>query len=183
MSDSTATSAARPAPAFQASEGFNFRILLFALVVLVPVLALGWIYWQNASSGGIRDLPDGYKLVDFKSMVTFNFDQATGTAADIPEQYRALDGQKVQLRGQIFDPDTVGSKVQNFQLVYNRGECCFSGEPQVEHFVHAKAEGDAVDYYNGFVDARGTLHVDVQSDANGVKQVWRMDVEEIKPAG
>ncbi|MEL7239285.1 MAG: hypothetical protein AAGK78_10515, partial [Planctomycetota bacterium] len=91
-----ATTASYAKPTFEAAGGPNLRVIIFALVVLVPVALLGYVYWQATVSGGVRELPDGYKSVDLRQMVSFPFDDRTGTTDDVPELYRSLDGQKVQ---------------------------------------------------------------------------------------
>ena len=74
MSDATPTAQPAPtpnysnAPTFDAGGGPNLKIILFALVVLIPIAMVGYVYWSSASAGGIRELPDGYKLVDLKAM-------------------------------------------------------------------------------------------------------------------
>ena len=168
------------APAFDAGGGPNLKIILFALVVLIPIALVGYVYYTSLATGQIRELPDGYKLVNLKAMSTFPFDQRTGTAADIPEPYRALDGQKVQMDGEMFADKVAADTIKDFSLVYSVSECCFNGPPKIQHFVFSSAD-PAVRFYADPVTARGTLHIDVTSSGGKVDQVFRMDVESVEP--
>lgn len=174
-----------PKPAGVVGAGPNLRIVLFALIILVPVAALGYVYWDFQRSGGIQQLPDGYKLVDLKAMSTFVFDQENGTIEDIPEMWRNLDGQKVVLEGEMYSDRSAAGHVEEFDLVYSIANCCYSGAPQAQHFVKSRpADGGTLKFYRGTpVRARGTLHVDVQKTDGRVTSVYQFDVEELEPIG
>src|SRR5438270_7868178 len=78
------------------SERVNWRMLVFAGVVL---FLLGWPAYSFLSetlTHGIHDR-GGYKEVNLKALGQFDFDPARATLADVPANYRALDGQKVLL--------------------------------------------------------------------------------------
>ncbi|WP_428937883.1 hypothetical protein [Fontivita pretiosa] len=163
-------------------ERINFRILIFAAVVLLIVGYPAYLYIESELTGGIKDIGGGYKEVDLKAMSTFNFDQVSGTIDDIPAKWRALDGQKVVLYGEIA-PTTFASRALNeFDLVYSVTKCCFSGPPQVQHFVQARMkDGREAPYYSGLVRVRGTLHVNVIPGEGRVASVYQLDVEDIEP--
>ena len=166
------------------SERFNFRIIGFALFVLMLLGYPMYVYVDSVVSGGIKDAGDGYKFVDLKAMSSFLFDQTGGTINDVPDKWRALDGQKVILEGEMWQPTSAGDSVDTFELVFSIAKCCFSGPPQIQHFVHAKVvEGKQVGYYRGLVRVRGTLHVDVKREAGKVTSVYQLDVESVEPMG
>jgi hypothetical protein len=159
------------------------KLALFALVVLLPVAALAWVYYDFKSTGGIRQGVDGYKIVDLKAMSDFPFDNQAGTLEDVPEIYRGLDGQKVELVGEMWTGSTAASRVTDFSLVYSIADCCYTDEPQVQHFVDARVIGeDPVKFYRSPVRVRGTLHVDVQTRGGRVTSVYQLDVENVEPA-
>jgi hypothetical protein len=162
------------------SERFNFRILLFAAAVAVIVGYPVYIFVDSALSGGIKDRGD-YKEVDLKAMSDFPFDGTNGTIDDVPAQFRALDGQKILVRGEMYDPRGTGERVNHFILVYSIAKCCYSGPPKVQHWVQAKAVDDRISYYEGLVEVIGTLHVDLKRENGQVTQVYRMDVESVRP--
>ena len=74
-------------------------------------------YVSETISHGIHDR-GGYKEVDLKALGFFEMDPSNATLKDVPPQYRALDGQKVLLKGEIFAPHDV-SNIKQFELVYS----------------------------------------------------------------
>ena len=164
-------------------ERINFRMVFFigfmALLVGYPV----YVLIDMKVTGGVKQMAGGYTYVDLKAMSTFAFDQANGTINDVPARWRELDGKKVILHGEMWEPQGAGPTVSDFQLVYSIAKCCFSGPPQIQHFVHATAMPDAkLGYYEGTVEVRGVLHVDVKKDQGRVTSVYQLDVESVQPA-
>jgi hypothetical protein len=167
------------------SERFNFRMLAFIGIIAVLVGYPVYVLVDQQLSGGIKQAAGGYKDVNLKAMSTFEFDQANGTINDIPQKWRELDGQKVILRGEMWQPNGVADEVDRFELVYSIAKCCVTNAPQVQHFVHSTAaKGATIKYYEGAVEARGTLHVKVVKDeaAGKVGGVYFFDVESVQPA-
>jgi hypothetical protein len=171
-----------PAPHVPLSRRVNFRMIIFAAVVLLLIGTPVYIYLDSALSGGIHRHGDVTE-VDLKAMSNFPFDQTNGTINDIPKQWRDLDGKRVQVTGEIYAPDSASNDLDHFDLVYSIAKCCFSGPPQIQHFVHSKVkDGGTVPYYNGLVQVVGILKVDVQKDpkTGKVSQVYALDVENLK---
>ncbi len=175
-----------PSPAIKVplSERINVRMLVFigvlALIVGYPV----YILIDAQVSGGIRNVAGGYKQVDLKAMSSFNFDQANGNLNDIPEKWRDLNGQKVVLYGEMWQPYSANNEVAGFDLCYSIAKCCFSGPPQVQHFVQSKVtNGKSVEAYDGLVKVTGTLRVDVKKDreAGKVVSVYQLDCDSVEP--
>jgi hypothetical protein len=138
-----------------------------------------FIYTATLVTGGITKRGD-LLIVDLKALSSFEMDQDTGTTDDIPLRYRQLDGKRVLLVGQMWDPYTADGKIRAFTLVYSISNCCFNGPPKVQHFIQAAVPaGQAVDYSNDFVDVVGTLHVGVESAEGHVQSVYRIDVEKL----
>lgn len=163
----------------------NLRILLFLLVLAGLIGVPVYIYIDTVASGGIKDIGDGIKAVDLKAMSSFPFDQENGTLEDIPEQWRQLDGQKVELVGEMWAPNAASDLVREFSLVYSIEKCCFSGPPQVQHFVHTTVPGGKmVPYYREPVRAVGTLRINVVRDeaAGKVASIYQFEVERLQPA-
>jgi hypothetical protein len=163
-------------------ERINFRMIFFIAFIL---LLVGYpIYWlvKMQVTGGIEQVAGGYTYVDLKAMSTFTFDQNNGTINDVPAKWRELDGKKVVLHGEMWEPSGAGPTVDNFELVYSIAKCCFSGPPQIQHFVHSKAQpGAKLAYYQGTVEVKGILHVNVKKDAGAVTSVYQLDVESVDP--
>ena len=147
-----------------------------AFVVVYPV----YLYVDTMVTGGIHDRGD-LLTVDLKAMSNFEMDQNHGTSEDIPELYRKLEGKRVMLTGQMWDPYATAGRVSNFSLVYSINNCCFNGPPKVQHFVQASMlPGHHADYYADFVNVVGILHVGVKSANGHVQSVYRIDVERIE---
>jgi hypothetical protein len=168
----------------------NFRILAF-VGIFGLLLALPIYWWLEAEiTGGIRQRGE-FLEVDLKAMSSFTFDQNFGKVDDIPEKWRNLDGKRVILHGEMAPGGTsVRGDGQYFQLVYSVEKCCFSGPPQIQHFVQASIPFDrlkilesfAQRYRGGPIEVRGTLRVDVERDeTDKITGVYHLDVEEMKP--
>ncbi len=163
-------------------ERFNFRILFFAAAVVLLVGYPLYIFVEESVTGGIRDRGD-YLEVNLKALSDFPFDATTGTIEDVPAEYRKLDGRKILVRGEMYDPRGAGQTVENFVLVYSIAKCCYSGPPKVQHWVQARATNDSINYYRGLVEVMGTLYVDLKREGGQVTQVYRMDVDSVTPVG
>ncbi len=163
--------------------GVNVRLIVFLAVIALLVGAPITWYLREQFTGGIEHLSDGTLAVDLKAISTFPFDQQYGTLQDIPEQFRALDGKRVRVEGQIWAPNSASNRLRSFDLCYSIAKCCFSGPPQIQHFVQSRvAEGKTVPYIDGQVRAVGTLHVKVQRDGDKITSVYQLDIDHLEPA-
>jgi hypothetical protein len=171
------------------SERINFRVIIFAAVVL---FLLGWpvyTFLSESLTGGIHDR-GSYKEVDLKAMGNFVFDENTGTVNDVPAAYRKLNGQKVLLQGEIYDLQEAGPGIHDFQVVYSIAKCCFNGPPKVQERVFATAKkGAKIKYeYGVYHKVLGTLHVTTKrstmatGEAGPVIEVYHLDVDSVEPA-
>jgi hypothetical protein len=157
------------------------RIVVFLAVIAVLVGYPVYVYVDSVVSGGIKSHGE-YKEVDLKAMSLFPFDQTAGRVEDIPQKWRELDGQKIVVEGEMWDPLSAGNQVVAFQLVYSIAKCCFNGPPQIQHFVQARTlQGKNVGYYTGPVRVKGTLHVRVVRDDARITGVYHLDVESVEP--
>ena len=183
---SSAVSTGTPPRTTSLLDRINFRMIIFAAVVGLLVGFPVYVYLESAITGGIKNVGNGFKEVDLKAMSSFPFDQSHGTIEDIPKKWRDLDGQKVVVYGEMWQPMEAGDgRVKNFDLCYSIAKCCFSGPPQVQHFVKSNVkDGKNVYAYPNLVKVVGTLHVNVVYDKEGgkVSQVYQLDVEDIQPA-
>jgi hypothetical protein len=157
----------------------NVRIVVFvALIVLVP----GWLmytYFSDLLHKGVVGQEGDYTRVELRWMSTFEFNQTTGTIDDVPRRWRELDGKKVILTGEIWAPNSAGPEITAFDLCYSIAKCCFTGPPQVQHFVKSRAVNGPVPNYAGQVEVRGTLHVNVIPGPEKIDSVYQLDVESV----
>jgi hypothetical protein len=162
------------------SERINFRLLAFAIIAIALVGTPIYWYVDEVLSGGIKVRGDVTE-VNLKAMSTFPFDQIAGTLEDVPERWRALDGKKVELVGEMYLANSAGDEIRKFDLVYSIAQCCFSGPPQIQHFIHSTSrDGKPLPYYKGLVRVTGTLHVNVKRGADRVESVYQLDVDSIQ---
>jgi hypothetical protein len=162
------------------SERINLRLWTFLVVVLALLGMPMYWYISEAVSGGIHQRGDVTE-VNLMAMVTWPFDQVNGTINDVPKKWRELDGKKVVLVGEMKVTDSAGDEVKAFDLVYSIAKCCYSGPPQIQHFVHsAGRNGKMLPYYPGLVTVTGTLHVDVIKGPDRVEQVFKLEVDSIE---
>ncbi len=165
-----------------AATGGALKAVLFALVVLCPVVALGYVFLDVSRTGGIKQLPDGTTVVDLQSMSSFSFDQLDGTINDVPEKYRELDGKRVALEGEMYVANSSAGEVEKFDLVYSIADCCYSGKPQVQHFVRSQTKpGQPVTKHKGEVLAYGTLRVEVTREGDEITGVYHLAVDDVEP--
>jgi hypothetical protein len=158
----------RPRPLLSASRLRRFLFLSVAL----GLLFFGYRHSSHYSSS--RTALDVGKLGDFE------FDGQHGTLADIPEQFRNLDGQRVTLRGLMWAPAANGSTVSGFQLVKDLDG---SGHeiPLVQNRVFCSLpDGQTAPYFSNYVDVTGILHVRVANPSSEkVISVYLLDVENV----
>lgn len=163
------------------SQRINFRLVVFFGLVAALV---GWILWQFLQvqfTGGIINRGD-YLEVDLKAISLFEMDQINATDNDIPADYRALDGKRVLLIGEMYQPYSVAGRIGKFDLVYSIAKCCVTSSPKVQHFVKATVlSGKTVEYHPGLVKVVGTFHVGVLKANGRVSSIYRVDVESAKP--
>ena len=160
------------------AERLNLRVLTFVAVFGFLLGVPAYIYLDSVVTGGIKSRGD-YFEIDLKAMSTFPFDQSNGRIEDVPRRWRDLDGKKVVMDGEIAPGSTSATGVdQKFDLVYSVAKCCFSGSPQIQHFVKVTMPPtvDVNVTRDGTVQVTGTLKVDVTRDPdtgkiNGVYHV------------
>jgi hypothetical protein len=167
------------------SQRINIRMLVFAGIVL---FLLGWpvyTFLSESLTGGIHNR-GAYSEVDLKAMGQFDFDPNGGQISDVPPKYRALDGKKILLEGEIYDPTSATNQTTNFQLVYSIQKCCFNGPPRVQERVFCTVPRGSLKYQDGvYHKVFGTLHVTCKKNpASGeVVEVYHLDAEHVEPAG
>lgn len=164
------------------SQRINFRVLIFLAVVITPVAFVLFQFLQIKATGGIIDRGQ-YLEVDLKTISSFDMDQFDATDQQIPKDFRALNGKRVLLIGEMYQPLAVGGKISEFDLVYSIAKCCVTSSPKIQHFVKSKVtSGNSAEYYAGLVNVVGTLHVGIEKANGRVSSVYRVDVESVRPA-
>jgi hypothetical protein len=175
------------APKESLFQRINWRMVVFGIVVLSLIGAPFYIWLRSAISGGIIHHGD-YSEVDLKAMSTFDMDQVNAQLTDIPPQWRALEGTRVQTIGEMWAQQEAGDgQLTYFQLVYSKTKCCFSGPPLAQHFVDCHVKPGVESYYADRARIEGTLHVRLRKEVDDkagitiIKSVYEIDVDKVEP--
>ena len=166
------------------SRRINLRMIIFAGVLLVLIGFPIYTYIDSAVHGGVKNAGDHVE-VDLKAMGNFPFDPVNGTVNDIPSKYRALDGKRVLLQGEVYDPYEAGDKMTQFQLVYSIAKCCFGGPPKVQErvFAYVPKNMEVENLTMRFARVTGTLHIGTRKPqgSNEIGTLYTLDVEKVEP--
>jgi hypothetical protein len=166
------------------SERFNLRILVFVAVFGFLIGFPAYVYLRSVLSGGIEQRGDYYE-VDLKAMSVFPFDQENGKVEDVPQKWRDLDGKTVVLVGEMAPGTQRASETdQKFDLVYSVAKCCYSGTPQIQHFIKVTTPPTATVNYTGMgaLQVRGKLRVQVTRDpeTNKIDGVYHVVADRVE---
>ena len=165
-------------------ERINPRVIIFAIVFGLLIGFPVYLYVDAAVSGGIKNRGDAYE-VDLKAMSSFPFDQNNGTVKDVPEQWRALDGKTVIMVGEEAPGGLQARGVdQHFVLVYSVQKCCYSGSPQVQHFVQVTIPPGAkvnIDH-DGSMQVKGKLTIEVtrNPETGAIDSIYHVLAEQVE---
>jgi hypothetical protein len=167
------------------SERINVRMIVFAAVVLFLIGMPLYVFLHAAMTGGITHHAN-FSEVDLKALGSFPFVETRDGLNAVPPQWRALDGKRVELDGQIYCPNEAGDTMSRFELVYSIQVCCFGGPPKVQERVHGIVPKDmrVPNLHNGSAKVWGILHVNPIKDELGtVVSVYQLDVDRVQPQG
>ncbi len=131
-----------------------------------------------------------YRHVDFQLLASYPFnapnDKVTGPGAlaeiekQIPAAIKALDGQKVMVRGFLVPVTDLQGRATEFLLVRDQPTCCYSGMTTITEFVSVKVAGKGVaTIMDQPVTVQGTLHVGLIMESGYVMGVYTMEGEKL----
>lgn len=161
----------------------NWRLVSFIGFFFILFGCFGYTILSDVLTHGIHQ-HGNYISAELKPLGQFPFDEQNGLLTDVPKDYRALDGKRVELKGMMWQLQSAGPNVAQFQLVYNIQKCCFNGPPLVQErvFVHLPRD-KKIRWYDQLVSCVGTLHVRLKRDDQGtVRSVYDMDLDSLAPA-
>jgi hypothetical protein len=170
------------APKASLLKKINFRVVLLAAIAFL-FIGYPFFFWlRDMVGGGIVNHGD-YAEVNLKAMSSFDLDQMNGQVTDVPLRFRQLEGKRVALVGQMWQPNQAGDgTLRYFMLCYNRAKCCFVGPPLAQHFVDSFVKPGVAAYYDdGMVRVWGTLHVHFRRDPTTgvIKAVYACEVDQV----
>jgi hypothetical protein len=131
-----------------------------------------------------------YRNVDFQWLASYPFDapneKVTNDTAiaqvekQIPAAIKALDGQKVMVRGFMVPIKDVQGHATEFLLVRDQPTCCYSGMTTITEFVSVKVPGPGVEsIMDQPVTVRGKIHVGAVLESGYVLGIYQMDGEKL----
>jgi hypothetical protein len=154
------------------------RRITIQLAIVASAGAVTAYAGAQAPPGIPRLSPAGYLMLDFWYLGSFDYNpkdldtptprQVTGT---IPAHIRALDGQRIEIAGNILPLDFDASGTAAFILNANVDACGFGGVPRINEWVHVKMKAGskvrAAKPGDGIL-VRGTFHVAEQVEVGRV---------------
>jgi hypothetical protein len=131
-----------------------------------------------------------YRNVDFHWLASYPFDapneKLTNDTAiaqvekQIPAAIKALDGQKVMVRGFLVPIKDAQGHATEFLLVRDQPTCCYSGTTAITEFVSVKVPTPGVEsIMDQPVTVQGKLHVGAVLEGGYVLGVYQMDGEKL----
>lgn len=161
----------------------NPRLLVLVAVIAAPALWFSHMVLSDVVTGGVVR-HEGWTDVNLQRLGFFTFDPATGTVDQVPARFRALDKQRVVLKGFMYNPNQAGDDVRDFQFVFNVRQCCFGTAPKVQERVFARCpKGQSVPYDSRtLMKLTGTLHVNLEREpeTDVITAVYTLDVEDVR---
>jgi hypothetical protein len=131
-----------------------------------------------------------YRVVDFQWLASYPFDapneKLTSDTAiaraeqQIPAAIKALDGQKVVLRGFMVPIKDLQGRATEFLLVRDQPTCCYSGMTAITEFVSVKVPSPGVkSTMDQPVLVQGKLHVGAVLEGGFVLGIYQLDGEKL----
>jgi hypothetical protein len=161
----------------------NWRMVLLIAIILALPFFIFFQWARQAFHHGIID-HGSYAEVNLKSMSSFDMDQFNGQPTDIPAIFRALDGRRVMMDGQMYAPNSASDgALRNFLFCYNRAKCCLSGPILAQHMVESiPVNGCQALYTDGMARVWGTLHIRFNRDkeTHAIHSVYEVDVDKVE---
>jgi hypothetical protein len=131
---------------------------------------------------------DGYATVGFDKLAGYDFevDDAPWTniaVADksndqIPPSVKALDDQKVSIRGFMLPLKVAAGRVTEFLIMKDQSTCCFGNVPRINDWVSVKTGSAGVKpIMDTPISILGTLHVGALRENGYLVSVYTMDAD------
>ena len=162
-------------------RGFKVKRVRFrmAFIVVIGLVLIGITYW-------ILRRPPGPIQVNLKSLSNFKMDQRNVSSMDIPQSARDLDGKRITIQGEVWQPDDLFA-VHFFQLVYSV-VAIGNGPLKLQQFINCDVEPSAQSAANKVactgvaVRVTGTFHVGVdrEQETGLLSSIFQLDVDSIQ---
>lgn len=112
-----------------------------------------------------NEVPPGYKRIGYEIL------QAVEGTGPIPDTAKALDGQRVYIKGFVY-PGRQTTGIKEFVLCRDNGSCCFGGRPKLNDMIQVTLkEPLSLDYDTTMRQLAGTFRVQPTAGGEGVGEV------------
>jgi hypothetical protein len=148
--------------------------------------------WTQAPPGIPRLSPAGYLMLNFWYLGSFDYnpkDRDTPTPRQapntIPPHIRALDGQRIEIVGNILPLEFDASGTAAFILNATVDACGFGGVPRINEWVHVRMKDGnktRVDKPGDEILARGVFHVAEQVEEGRVVGLYSLLADSVQSA-
>jgi len=149
------------------------------------VACLGMFLSTAFLAGGIAfqihmyqtEVPDGYERVSFLKDISqrgFVFENGMNR---VPDEVQALDGQKVFIKGYIYQTGKIRG-LDSFLLVKDNQDCCFGASPAIQDRIGVlMQDGKSIDYCAGKVAVAGTFKINPEFRNHELEPLYVFDCD------
>lgn len=110
-----------------------------------------------------HEVPEGYQRVNFPNEISDYQFIYYGDTRRLHEKVAPLIGEKVFLKGYMYNLEKI-TGLEEFVFLKDNGECCFGGEPKPYDMMLVKMpEGKPTDAYRSMIAVSGTLRANVNA--------------------
>ncbi|RIK78767.1 MAG: hypothetical protein DCC68_14500 [Planctomycetota bacterium] len=125
-----------------------------AKIGLALALAFGVCGAGRLSYIYATEVPEGYTRINYAPL-----QPEAANSVEIPESAKALDGQKVFIKGFILQGTQLNG-IRTFLLVPDEGSCCFGGDPKLTDRIQVSlADPAGIDYVQGLQKVAGVFRI------------------------
>lgn len=127
-----------------------------------------------------HEVPEGYLRVNFPNEISKHEFIYYGSSRRLHEKVAPLIGQKVFLKGYMYNLEKL-TGLKEFVFLKDNGECCFGGEPKpFDMMVVKMPEGTTTDAFRSMISVSGTLNADVTAGEG--EPVYTIDADNVEEA-
>ncbi len=142
----------------QAGELTGAGFAKVAIVLSIFFLAVGW---SRLGYIYATEVPEGYARIGYKQLQPD--DEVSGEK--IPPSAVALDGQKVFIKGYVYQ-GAHSEGIRRFLLVRDQGDCCFGGKPKLTERIQVSlSDPKGMTYTTGICKVAGVFRVELHQTA------------------
>lgn len=151
--------------------GLRLAQLGMLLAVAFWIGGWSWLWYQY-----LTEVPPGYLSISYDQLQPAEGKPLT----EIPDSARALDGQRVFIRGYVYPPNQM-TGVRRFVLCRDNGDCCFGGTPKLTDMIDVNLLNElSLSYSKKLHRVAGVFHVSDAGDPNARGAVYRLDADYLK---